>query len=587
MSFQRWGGAPSGRDAVGAAGRAKSKRGAGGLDLHGRWRRVRRLSETVTAAALVALAGAGCGDEDCAVSSTCAGAASGGPGDAPDAGGDGASRPVPPAEGQPSDKSFSFEPVGALPRVMHDTSLAVKLTLQRTPAQTEDVVVTVTNLPTGVTAEPLTIKGAETSGELVVKVAATAKQGPFEANVEGTAPSAKASTKLPLFVRGKAGTVDTTFGTNGRTVSVLGGANAPIRALLVGANDRIYVAGECGSGTCAARLTADGIFDATYGGGAPVAMALPSPRAAALDSQGRLLVGGGAPAPVVGRYLANGQIDTTYAAGEGGSGGVTSGLNRAGADYNPAFGVDALAVGPGDIVYAAFSASTFIGVRKLDSAGKRVLAFGESGTIHFRWSNEARVAGIDAHDGRVTFTGTWKFNTGPQFGLGIAQYNGTSGTYEPAFSTNGGWGVFNRPAALITTPLSGVLRRAPDGRWISAFSENGPKYVARFAADGKALDSSFGTGGRALIAGGGGISDVILQADGKLLVAVFTDGVDRIVRLTANGAPDPSFGASGVLELTPFPGASTRRIGIQSDGRVLVGSVNSEGGATYLTRLWD
>jgi hypothetical protein len=122
-------------------------------------------------------------------------------GGAADAGAEGAA----PLEGTVM-RTFSFQPIPAQPRVMHDTTLRVKLTIVRTDATQGDVVVTVSGLSAGVTAEPLTSMSGEDSGELAVSVAASAKQGPFDATVEGAVGRLSASTTLPLFVRGKPGT---------------------------------------------------------------------------------------------------------------------------------------------------------------------------------------------------------------------------------------------------------------------------------------------------------------------------------------------------------------------------------------------
>src|SRR5262249_32706911 len=61
---------------------------------------------------------------------------------------------------------------------------------------------------------------------------------------------------------------------------------------------------------------------------------------------------------------------------------------------------------------------------------------------------------------------------------------------------------------------------------------------------------------------------VALQADGRIVVA----GADFIVlRLLANGNPDPSFGTGGSV-LTDFGGTEVvRGVAIQADGKIIVG----------------
>jgi uncharacterized delta-60 repeat protein len=114
--------------------------------------------------------------------------------------------------------------------------------------------------------------------------------------------------------------------------------------------------------------------------------------------------------------------------------------------------------------------------------------------------------------------------------------------------------------------------------------------VARFNADGSA-DLSFGDGGffrelysidyppddRARIVGHGA-SPLQLQADGKIVLAlVHRDGFDdanidaRVVRLTADGQLDATFGTGGVVTLD-IDGTSelTRDLAIAPDGKIVV-----------------
>jgi hypothetical protein len=525
----------------------------------------------------------GCSNDDCAASGICAGAPGGG-GAPRSADGDA-------ADGSPVEltgPSFMFEPISPQPRVMHDSSLTVKLRIERGPSQNDDVVVTVTDLPDGVTVDPLTIKGTESTGELVVKVAGAAKQGPFEAVIEGTAAKEKARTKLPLFVRGKPGVVDTTFGTDGRKLSVLGAGASPPREMLVDAQDRIHVVSNCGNSTCVVRLTAEGVPDPTYGSGAVVSLSVPGPQAAVLDSVGRLVVGGGKPAPVVGRLLSGGQIDSSFGIADGGGGGVTASLQPTEAAYNPASAVVAVAVGTGDSIFAAFPANSRGGLRRLDASGKRDLSFGSNGFVPVIWGATEQPGGVYAYGDAVTVTGSWVLGIGDiGRGIGISQFSATSGEPNAAFGLTGsGMTRFEREVTTIAA-IPGVLLRLPDGRWLSAYSEDSTKYLATINADGKAFSAGFGTAGRAGLAPAGTITRVARQADGKLLVAMARQSRDVLVRLGANGAPDATFGAGGVLELMPFAASLSRCVGVQSDGRIVLASADTTSQTTYVTRIWD
>lgn len=117
--------------------------------------------------------------------------------------------------------------------------------------------------------------------------------------------------------------------------------------------------------------------------------------------------------------------------------------------------------------------------------------------------------------------------------------------------------------------------------------------VRRLNADGS-LDTTFGTGGelRFNVKGSDTVAEVKLQADGKILLAIhaiepclITDFVlaagacmnDRgvlaeafsaVVRLTANGALDASFGTAGVVQAPTSTGGLS--LAVQDDGKILL-----------------
>jgi uncharacterized delta-60 repeat protein len=102
--------------------------------------------------------------------------------------------------------------------------------------------------------------------------------------------------------------------------------------------------------------------------------------------------------------------------------------------------------------------------------------------------------------------------------------------------------------------------------------------VVRLAANGT-LDSSFGQRGVATVSlghGGGELfTGVVVQSDGKIVVAVSSGGADdapvlELARFEGDGMLDTSFGNAGVLQLAR--GASdSSAIAQQPDGKILVG----------------
>lgn len=106
------------------------------------------------------------------------------------------------------------------------------------------------------------------------------------------------------------------------------------------------------------------------------------------------------------------------------------------------------------------------------------------------------------------------------------------------------------------------------------------------------LDSSFGSGGVARIGVPSGTEDTptasVLQRDGKLLIAGWTEGRSHIfvLRLNANGGPDTSFGNGGVAQFDLPNGNHWHSIGQieqRPDGSILMCAKAYDG--VMLTRL--
>lgn len=470
---------------------------------------------------------------------------------------------------------FTFEGV-PLQKVTLDGASEVLLKVQRAPTQKSAIRVSVSDLPDGVTAEPLVISGSNDEGRLVLRASGIAKVGRYEAVVAGQASDNSASAKLPLLVAGKPGTVDTTFGAEGRRVVMNAGSLDAPEAILVGRNDEIFVVGECSVGgaevTCAARASADGTLDSRFGGtasGAPVQIR--NPAAVMLDSAGRIVVGG--ESGTIGRFTADGKPDASF-----GIVYVGSSAN----EFNPLGGVYALASCPDDTFVAGFSAGRYVGLHKLTSTGKSVASFGASGFKAYTWEYRSVAAGVVClPNGYIRLAGDWRNEQRTTTGVGIAQFTPTGGL-DPAFGMKGGYQTFPYVADYSLGALS-----LPDGRFLLGMVRGEASGVAMISATGNTLDASFGTDGVVMLpAGTGRVHGLARQPDGRFLIAVRGEGTDRLVRLNAIGAVDSTFGGTGDVRVAPFPGSSSAHVAVQSDGRILLVSSNDEG-AYYVTRFWN
>ncbi|MCH9674709.1 MAG: DUF4347 domain-containing protein, partial [Gammaproteobacteria bacterium] len=128
----------------------------------------------------------------------------------------------------------------------------------------------------------------------------------------------------------------------------------------------------------------------------------------------------------------------------------------------------------------------------------------------------------------------------------------------------------------------------PDGKVVVAgYTLHGGQYVfgvTRYTADG-ALDPSFGGDGTVTVAVGDGNVfgvGVALQADGKIVLTsdVRVGGVWQIgvVRLDANGVLDTTFGGGdGIVETPIGASAGSNAVIVQPDGKLLVAGTSTSG----------
>ncbi len=158
----------------------------------------------------------------------------------------------------------------------------------------------------------------------------------------------------------------------------------------------------------------------------------------------------------------------------------------------------------------------------------------------------------------------------------LARYN-ADGSLDSSFGTNGT--VLTHLSPLDDSALAAAIQ--PDGSILAAgFSEDSDNLynvaVVRYHADGS-LDSSFGTDGivKTALGSTSSASGVLVQPDGKIVVAGTVAFSFLVVRYNPDGSLDDSFGMGG-RTISSIPGvisASVSAAALQSDGKiVLVGS---------------
>ncbi|MCW5814068.1 MAG: hypothetical protein KIT84_23775 [Labilithrix sp.] len=255
----------------------------------------------------------GDGDGDCTNTASCGRAG-------PSSSGSGAPRDVPSANGGVTDAETPEEPgvkvvFGADPVVVtQGKSAAVPVTIERLGGFTGSVVLQPFAANPKVHVPTITIPADQTAGAFTAEVAVDLPQGPLPpiAVTALTSGAALGEGSIRLFVRGPAGSLDTSFG-GGVVVGTL--PNTPFTHAVAQRDGKVIALAVTGTNAVrAVRFNTDGTVDATYGGGTG-AVATFTDKAdetrAALDGAGRLYVTGGG----VARFTTEGALDPTWGNG--------------------------------------------------------------------------------------------------------------------------------------------------------------------------------------------------------------------------------------------------------------------------------
>jgi uncharacterized delta-60 repeat protein len=339
------------------------------------------------------------------------------------------------------------------------------------------------------------------------------------------------------------GSLDTSFGSGGHTATDFGNSpdTAEAVALQPQANgtSKILVAGltasKKGIEECAlARYNADGTLDTTFGTNGKVITSLGGnggewATAMAVDSSGRILVAGytngnanvpGDAATLI-RYTANGTLDTSF-----GSGGklITNIRVLAQADHSVGIALQS----DGKIVLAsntldpATSTWEFMTAR-FNANGMADSTFGSGGVVATHLGTFDEFGGVTVQgDGKIVVSGSEGDSTSP-LALYLLRYN-ANGSLDASFGTGGTVAVQAPGGKAIDVRGSGVAVQA-DGKILAGgeFGDATGQLVnlaaLRVNPDGS-VDTGYGTGGWATVSfASGDVQAIALQPDGRLLLA--------------------------------------------------------------------
>ena len=260
-----------------------------------------------------------------------------------------------------------------------------------------------------------------------------------------------------------------------------------------------------------------------------------------------------------------GQLDTTFA-----TKGIflLNSIGQQGGSTRVALQTD------GKIVLAASSgdpqqSNNGIALVRLNTDGTPDASFGTAGVVVYGVDRTVPVGVAIQPDGKILVGSSSGANVDGGGGFALARFN-SNGSVDNSFGTGGHLDV-----VPFGTALSAALALQPDGKILMT----GSNAVARFDSNGQ-LDTSFGTGGVSVLPFFGAAA-IAVQSDGKILIAgaplydADTDGI--IVRFNPNGTLDKTFGLFGQISSVASGGVFgpasvtvVSSIVLQADGKFIV-----------------
>ena len=394
-----------------------------------------------------------------------------------------------------------------------------------------------------------------------------------------------------------AGTLDSSFDTDGRATAAFGLGLDQATASVVQSDGKIVVAGWTVNVTdrdfAIARFNADGTLDSSFSGDGRATVSfggltVDQATSVAIQPDGKIVVAGtsvlsGITSVAVARLNVDGTLDNSFS----GDGILTTAplglsvLNQAN---------DVAIQSDGKIVIGGTTGSSvtndFLLIR-YNADGSLDTSFSGDGVA----TTSFGLLGIDSAnaiaiqgDGKIVAAGVGVNVTDNDFAL--ARFN-ANGSLDTSFGTGGR--VMTNFGLAVVPDVANAIVLQPNGRFVVAGStvlSGGVSAiaVARYTVAGT-LDASFGGGDGQVTTQIGGLAsfgnDLLLQTDGKLVAGgqVLLSGVQNtfgLARYNADGTLDSSFGTGGALQTsfnTLIDGAND--LSLQSDGKIVAAGLTT------------
>lgn len=370
------------------------------------------------------------------------------------------------------------------------------------------------------------------------------------------------------------GELDTTLSNDGKLLTNLDSGvsfNEEGRDVVIQPDGKFVVLGKNDSRVSLARYNADGSLDATFDGDGK--LILSGDRHAsrlALQSDGKLVIVG----TELIRLNSDGSFDTTF---------NSSGIQPAGA------GMDVVIQPDGKIVVAGETSqgnSSLFTVTRFNSNGSADSTFGSNGTgrVTTDVNHYGYVAGVALQsDGKIVVAGDHlipgqSFFSPSIYDWVIVRYN-ANGSLDSSFDGDG----------IVVTDVDGGVDEGgdvvvqSDGKIVVAGVTRADWAMARYNADGS-LDTTFDGDGKRRLDFGTIVGSVAMTPNGNILVGGFGPGPARpsgadflVARFHPDGSLDNTFGTNGQARADFGEDSFAYGMALQSDGNIVLAGTTSNG----------
>jgi uncharacterized delta-60 repeat protein len=398
--------------------------------------------------------------------------------------------------------------------------------------------------------------------------------------------------------RGAAGDLDTTFGRGtGKVTTDFNHTTDIANAVAVQADGKIVVVGTSYANNdysnedfAVARYNADGSLDRSFGTNGRVTTDFPGlaavPSAVVIQSDGKIVVAGGAFPQFtfagnfeVVRYNSNGSLDTTF-----GNGGIVE-TNFPSGSY--AFAVALQSDGKiiaGGTYFANFNpgdqSDTDFALARYNPDGSPDTSFGTGGqvTTNFSGHEDDAYSVLIQSDGKIVAVGSAN-STANYYDFAAARYL-SNGTLDNTFGTGG---IVTTDFGVHDLDIAYSAALQTDGKIVAAgttISNGGVSEdfaLARYNSNGT-LDTTFRRNGLVKIDFGSALQSayqVLIQSNGKIVTIGYPNTEDStgdflLARCNSNGGLDQTFGTGGKVR-TSFGNLNDGANGgvLQPDGKII------------------